>query len=428
MTELKRRDFIKLAGAGTIGLSFPNIVGVNAQPSAGYSQWMSKLNDNLKLTALSMPGTHNSCTYRTSGFFKGFVQCQSWDLKTQLSNGIRFLDIRCRRFHNEFKIHHGNFYMKMDFKEVQQQCVDFLVANPSETIIMSMKEEYKPEPAKQKSFQDILLAYGDEVYQKTEKKFSEYWYSGNNIPQLKDIRGKIIFLKRFTPGDKIPGIQIPKHNWVDNGFSEFSLKDGTKVYIQDRYNPDSLGNKFGHVRQLLNQEVFNGDPNTLYLNFCSATKPPFKKIKDYSNYVNPALLTYIDEFVQFESNGITIMDFPTIDLIDKIIELNKNDKKYSIEAVLSGSGLLNNTIQIQPPSASTRWEVRDSGTSVGHLIQLWNSTGNQTKWKIVAVDNTKVKVLNINSKYYLGTIDSGIRNGTKCCLVVLCHQTFTFSL
>ena len=59
--------------------------------------------------------------------------------------GVRYLDIRCRHFHNTFEIHHGSIYQKINFDQVLEQCFTFLNNHPSETIIMSVKEEYNPE-------------------------------------------------------------------------------------------------------------------------------------------------------------------------------------------------------------------------------------------------------------------------------------------
>ncbi|EEP95718.1 Phosphatidylinositol-specific phospholipase C2 [Yersinia aldovae ATCC 35236] len=36
-----------------------------------------------------------------------FTQTQSWNIKEQLDNGIRFLDARCRLIDNVFTLHHG---------------------------------------------------------------------------------------------------------------------------------------------------------------------------------------------------------------------------------------------------------------------------------------------------------------------------------
>jgi len=58
---------------------------------AQLNQWMSKLKDDTPLSILSIPGTHNSVTYRSA---LPSVRCQAVNVTEQLENGVRFLDIR----------------------------------------------------------------------------------------------------------------------------------------------------------------------------------------------------------------------------------------------------------------------------------------------------------------------------------------------
>ena len=48
--------------------------------------WMSKLQDNLSLAQLSIPGTHDSLAFRGGCL----VQTQSWPLMKQYQAGIRY--------------------------------------------------------------------------------------------------------------------------------------------------------------------------------------------------------------------------------------------------------------------------------------------------------------------------------------------------
>src|SRR6202000_866551 len=60
-------------------------------PSADFSNWMSELVDSIPISALSIPGTHNSPTCHTA---LPSVRCQAGSPKAQLNNGIRFFDLR----------------------------------------------------------------------------------------------------------------------------------------------------------------------------------------------------------------------------------------------------------------------------------------------------------------------------------------------
>ena len=56
------------------------------------SNWMERIRDETKLSALSIPGTHDSATQYVS--LSPIFQCQDTDLQTQLENVYRYLDIR----------------------------------------------------------------------------------------------------------------------------------------------------------------------------------------------------------------------------------------------------------------------------------------------------------------------------------------------
>jgi 1-phosphatidylinositol phosphodiesterase len=71
---------------------------------ANNPRWMTDLKDNVLLSELSIPGTHD-----TMSFYGGdAVQTQGMSLPNQLISGIRVLDIRCRNSRNTFPIYHGH--------------------------------------------------------------------------------------------------------------------------------------------------------------------------------------------------------------------------------------------------------------------------------------------------------------------------------
>ena len=55
--------------------------------------WMSRLADDISLSDLNIPGTHNSAA-RYEPFPKT-AKCQRLSLTAQLQAGVRFFDIRC---------------------------------------------------------------------------------------------------------------------------------------------------------------------------------------------------------------------------------------------------------------------------------------------------------------------------------------------
>ena len=73
-------------------LIIPLTERVDKTPVAGSADWMSALDDGVKLNELVLPGTHDSATqYVQLGFFS---KCQALSIGEQLEAGARYLDIR----------------------------------------------------------------------------------------------------------------------------------------------------------------------------------------------------------------------------------------------------------------------------------------------------------------------------------------------
>jgi 1-phosphatidylinositol phosphodiesterase len=145
---------------------------------------MAAIPNQTILSKLTVPGTHDSCTFNASAISK----CQNLALDAQLNAGIRCIDIRCRQFNNTFELHHGREYLGMNFSYVLTTCLSFLQAHAGECIIMSVKEEHDP-AGNTMTFQQVFTEY----MQPNVKS----WYLGNTIPALSAVRGKMVLLRRF---------------------------------------------------------------------------------------------------------------------------------------------------------------------------------------------------------------------------------------
>ncbi|WP_042228382.1 phosphatidylinositol-specific phospholipase C [Paenibacillus popilliae] len=168
--------------------------GYSHDATIGYENrnWMSLINDNTRLSDLSIPGTHDSMAYRTYQPATDHVYTQSMTLNTQLHSGIRFLDIRCRYVDGSFSLQHGPYYLDAMFGDVLNEVADFLKCNPSETVLMRIKQE-------QSSVSDSVFRETLQRYIDTCPEF--FWDSQNGTitnPSLGEMRGKIVILRNFS--------------------------------------------------------------------------------------------------------------------------------------------------------------------------------------------------------------------------------------
>jgi len=276
--------------------------GYSYAPSIDYKnpKWMSEVSGTLRLSELSLPGTHDSLSFHGGPW----VKTQSIPLKNQLESGVRVFDIRARHIDNIFTIHHGPVYQKKNFDDVMVSMTEFLENYPSETILIRVKEEYKAKNIT-RPFEDTFEWY--------EKKYENYiWKPTIQNPTLNEVRGKIVILQNFV---STPPLKFGLH------YVEFDKQD---YWSLDCFkNPQNLSHKLTDIKNHL-EKAKNGDRNKIYINYLSAVGNGFCIILITPSYVakktNEQTLAYIrNEKINF--TGIIMADFPGADLINEIIKL-----------------------------------------------------------------------------------------------------------
>ncbi|KAI1364424.1 phosphatidylinositol-specific phospholipase C [Xylaria arbuscula] len=207
--------------------------------SAHLSSWMREVRDEYPLTALSLPGTHNSPTCHVA---LPSVRCQAVGVRDQLENGVRFLDVRVNvsqddsaltLVHSAFPISlTGNKY----FKELVDTIYAFLDANPSEAIIMSVKREGTGRGTDQKLSKLLKEKFYDD----------KRWYTEPRIPKLGEVRGRIVLLRRHANDESLNrewggrGWALDGSVWPDN--CEDGRVGSGIARVQDFYEIDQSTN------------------------------------------------------------------------------------------------------------------------------------------------------------------------------------------
>lgn len=253
--------------------------------------WMSRVDGDLPLTALSIPGTHETLALYEP--LKSTAKCQDLSLAAQLEAGVRYIDVRCRHMDDAFAIYHGAIFQQQQFADVLATIEDFLDRNPSETILMSVKEESVAEGAT-RSFEATFASYVE----------PQRWYLGTTLPTLEQARGKIVLVRRFAAEAQLG---IDASAWPDN--TTFS-NDASQLRVQDAYVVDATANKWAAIASLLDEA--RGDVDTLFLNYTSGYLKPgaLPDILGVANAINPQLDAYLGDHVD-DHLGVVVMDFAT---------------------------------------------------------------------------------------------------------------------
>ena len=112
------------------------------------SQWMKGLADSRLVADLSLPGSHDACT-ADGWFYKDLgkiaevsAKTQDLTIKEQLKVGMRVFDLRPERMHDGanyvLRCSHGIMYTKLLVSDFFQQLKEFLAANPSEFLLLTI--------------------------------------------------------------------------------------------------------------------------------------------------------------------------------------------------------------------------------------------------------------------------------------------------
>lgn len=284
--------------------------------AASSTNWMSKVPDTQSLSRMTIPGTHETMAlYET---VPGTAICQTNTLSEQLNYGIRCLDIRGRHLNNALTIHHGVVYQNANFSNVLDAATSFLSNNPTETIVMLLKEEHRP-AGNTRSYENTVKSY---LTKYPAKYFYNGWKPCTKIPTLGEVRGKIVLVRRFPGNIGINATPWPDNaNGVVNAGSLFRIQDLYKLNYSLR-NPDNSENfdkKWAVAYDGLLQASEDTQGKFFHLTYSSGAifYLGVPQVPEFAYAMNPR----VNGFFKRHSSGIfgaVMMDFITPELTAKV--------------------------------------------------------------------------------------------------------------
>ena len=225
--------------AAAIVFLLPLAESVSRAEVPGSADWMADLDDDLVLSEINLPGTHNSGTQYASLPF--FSKCQSLSVREQLDAGFRYLDIRLGGDGDTGLIlKHGFTDCKitpfgrtpLSLSDVLEDCYAFLLAHPTETVLFCVKHEHG----------DLSVDDMQTMLREETDADRPLWLLTDTMPTLGECRGKVVLLRRWEDdADFGPEAGIP-FGWADQGGHETTDEDTEAnvpgdylLWIQDRY-------------------------------------------------------------------------------------------------------------------------------------------------------------------------------------------------
>ncbi|WP_051812778.1 phosphatidylinositol-specific phospholipase C, partial [Kitasatospora sp. MBT63] len=383
---ISRRELMVTSTAAVAGVVMPNkwlqvprsgsssATAVSSAAASGFStsSWMAGIPGDRDLSALTLPGTHDSGAL----YGGGLAQTQTLSLTDQLNSGIRYFDIRCRHIQNTFAIHHGLVFQNLMFGSgVRDVFVSFLKVHPTECIVMSVQEEYTP-TGNTRSFEDTFDSY---VF-----GFESYFYLDDRTPTLDSARGKIVLLRGFDAQRTPKGITKITAPAGSTGNST-----GPAVWhIQGDYNINTIWdiNPRINVIEGFMAQAAVGSLDEWYLNAVALSSSnggvfPVTAalgIAGTTDGVNAALRKSISSYpnVPGARLGLYGMDFPDQTLINMLIASNgfqtgPYDLKSTADRIIPidfyGQGMATQLMLFRPGSGAAH--ILDAGAGFAPIYQ-----------------------------------------------------------
>jgi 1-phosphatidylinositol phosphodiesterase len=306
MSSPTRRDVLRwgaVALPAVGGLLWP--LTARAADAVDPSAWMAALADTTPLTALTIPGTHDSCcTDPWHG--TEWSHTQNWGLPEQLQRGIRFLDIRCNGLAgtaDELGIYHSDAYQYLRLQDVLDQCRDFLATCPGEAVVMRVRNEYAGgNRLEAPEFQRRINHYLDDLGYRPLFWTDPWW------PTLGQARGRIVLAADFA-----------------NPWSVIQWSSATNPWFatQDTFQGVSLAAKSQAVIDWFDRACGDQASPRMYVNFTSYANGGWPKVN--ADAVLPPVRDYLAARRQQPAHlGIVPMDFPDFhtDVLQLLLDRN----------------------------------------------------------------------------------------------------------
>ena len=317
------------------GVFIPEASHLAIYSSSNLHCWMKNLRDQTPISALSIPGTHNSPTHHKA---LPSVRCQAVSPTEQLNNGVRFFDVRLQPegdvSNPALILVHGVFPISLTgpkyFRQLLDDVYSFLAENPSETVIMSLKRE----------------GTGNATDQDLARILHEHYVSGPDagkwwvdpaMSTLGQVRGKVVLLRRFAIPDEYHGEHdgrgwgLEAECWADNT----ACDTHGAVCVQDFYEvmeTENIEKKLGFAQEHckrageqvaplpgLNTDAANPVPGgPLYINFLSASNFWKKECwpEKIAEKLNPGMVRWLccehckeDDAQGDAGTGVVVMDW-----------------------------------------------------------------------------------------------------------------------
>lgn len=320
-----------------------------------YNDWMKNISDNVWLSELALPGTHDSSTFNIDDIV---YTTQAITFKEQLEYGIRVFDIRIRHSNDQFELFHGTMYLNLTFDRFLYDANEFLYENPSEAVIFRMSKEQNDTNDNTRTLEETFNFY--------LLKHPNLFKNVTENVRLGTIRGRLIMISYIKELIEY-GLSMELFDIQDNYVlqSKWDLYDKW-LAVRRHLKKSSQGSKLQFYKNYISGAIGvypyfvasgHASPETSAPRLLTGlTTPPFKHLfSDFPRVncfnrictiafegTNILSRNWIQNHVcTYRTVGILMIDFPGTSLISEIIrdnhQYNSCQNKQKIHIVLNNN-------------------------------------------------------------------------------------------
>lgn len=399
-----------------------------ATASLHADNWMKRLPDNTLVSALSIPGTHDSgtghgFTNSSYGLFGDkYARTQDINISEQWELGVRAFDMRPALYGDYININHGIVPTKLRFNDALRILRDSLVANPSEFAVIHLLHSEEGDQSGTGNYTDRLLSLLG------EDDLKDFFVNFRKDLKLKDVRGKILLLSRDQYADTPVGGFFKGWtgdiDWVKQTTANIVGPNNAAsvLYVQDYSDTHASGDvdrKVEALLRLLRSSCSRSTQTTVWVyNLASA----YSKVgnlfgnqvslsdgyRDNATYTNAAIVSFLaDDASPVGPTGIVLMDYAGVD----------QSGNYQTQGLQAVNSLKNNNFRYLTDLTCISEDNVTASTSVDFTSLITNPAFNSniltTGWEGDAFGGVGAKE---NAEHYNRTFDThqtltGLPNG-----------------
>ena len=313
------------------------------------SEWMSRVPDNMFVSQLSLPGSHDAGTGHGTSL-DSFARTQDKTLTEQWNSGVRVFDLRPSVDNNRLQIYHGSVATELYLDDALSTLCGLLDSHPTELCIVIMRHEDDHDNGSSdwNGLMKKLL---------TSSPTSAHAVNFNPMVKMGDMRGKLLILCRNAYDTNPVGGFVTGWGFnanFDNQKGGIIRGVGTEgpLYIQDFYDvsaSDAPATKTASIQRMLQFSCTeNTNPNLWVVNhtsgysktlFSAATSDGYR---DNAATQNPVVINYLSNHTG--ATGIVLMDFSGEDTSNG----DTGGKVYNVKGQTLTNALIDNNFKESP--------------------------------------------------------------------------------